>query len=97
MNIQLTMKCQDVGAGRPCGDIRMNPPPAMKNDEKSPVNEWNYATARLGYLTGGPLDSLVVQLSRSGVSPPAVVAELPVIAPERSTCPIWNLESTDDA
>ena len=76
------MKCQDAGAGRPCGDARLNPPPAMKNDEKSSVNEWNYATERLGYLAGGPLDSLVAQLARSEISPPAVVAELPVIAPD---------------
>lgn len=54
----------------------------MRNDEKSPVNEWDFASARLGYLTGGPLDNLVAQLARSGVSAPTVVAQLPVIAPD---------------
>lgn len=44
----------------------------MKSNENSPVNEWNAPTERLGYLNGGPLDSLLAQLSRAG---PAISAQ----------------------
>ena len=56
----------------------------MKNPENETVNEWNRTAARLDYLTGGPLDSLLAQLAGSGVSPPAVTAQLPGIAPDNN-------------
>jgi hypothetical protein len=71
----------------------------MKNQENSPVNEWNGTTAQLSYLTGGPLDSLLAQLAGNGVSPPAVDAPLPEItaasdASEAGTAPSDSLEPT---
>lgn len=67
----------------------------MKNDEKSPVNEWNYAADRLGFLTGGPLDSLVEHLARGGAAPPVVTAEMPVSHPEGGA-PSINSELTNN-
>ncbi len=55
----------------------------MKNPENEPVNEWNDTAARLVYLTGGPLDSLLAQLSRVAPSPPAVTAGLLTMASDK--------------
>jgi len=52
----------------------------MKHSQDEPVNEWNTTTARLGFLTGGPLDSLLEQLAGSGASRPSAVLQTPVTA-----------------
>lgn len=75
----------------------------MQNYENSPVNEWNAATARLGYLTGGPLDSLLGQLARAGAAPPTVTAQAPEVtsikdAPETAgPAPSANSQPTSNS
>lgn len=75
--------------GSRCRPISWQTPPepiaAMPLPENNPVNEWNSASARLGYLTGGPLDSLLAQLARAGGAPSAIVAQMPVISPDHDT------------
>jgi hypothetical protein len=55
----------------------------MKNYDNSPMNGTDN-TARLTFLTGGPLDSLLAQLAGARVSPPPVTAQLPVTDTDRS-------------
>lgn len=71
---------QDVVIGRFHGNRRLTPSPAaMKNYDNSSVNAIGTA-AHLGFLTGGPLDSLLEQLAGTRVLPSPVTAPLPVIA-----------------
>lgn len=79
------MKCQDVGAGSFLGKVRLNPFLEVRSYDNSPVYELNCDPARLAYLAGGPLDSLLARLagaSRSAADVGSPVSAIVGDAPE---------------
>lgn len=90
-----------MGVGRIHGKARLNPSLEMKSYENSPVSELSYDPARLAFLAGGPLDSLLARLagvSRSAADLSSPVSATASDAPEAAgSASSGNLESANNS